>query len=110
MRDAERVLRQFHPVPLHRDVELPGGARLLLRRAGHILGASTAQIDIGGVRIVFSGDLGRYDDPVMYDPEPVPEADYVVTESTYGNRAMIVEMPSRRSARSSTEPSCAAVP
>ena len=86
VRDAERVLRHFHPVPLHRDVELPGGARLLLRRAGHILGASTAQIDIGGVRIVFSGDLGRYDDPVMYDPEPVPEADYVVTESTYGNR------------------------
>ena len=79
-------MRQFHPVPLHRDVDLPGGARLLLRRAGHILGASTAQIDIGGVRIVFSGDLGRYDDPVMYDPEPVPEADYVVTESTYGNR------------------------
>ena len=86
VRDAERVMRQFHPVPLHRDVELPGGARLLLRRAGHILGAATAQIDIGGVRIVFSGDLGRYDDPVMHDPEPVPQADYVVTESTYGNR------------------------
>jgi len=35
---------------------------------------------------VFSGDVGRYDDPVMHDPEPVPEADYIVVESTYGNR------------------------
>ena len=84
--DAKRVVQQFHPVPLHSPVDLPGGARLLLRRAGHILGAATAQIDIGGVCVAFSGDLGRYDDPVMYDPEPVPQADYVVTESTYGNR------------------------
>lgn len=84
--DVERVLRQFRPIPLHRDVELPGDGRLQLRRAGHILGAATVQIDIGGVRIAFSGDLGRYDDPVMHDPESVPEADYVVIESTYGNR------------------------
>ena len=37
-------------------------------------------------RVVFSGDLGRYDDPVMVDPEPIREADYVVVESTYGDR------------------------
>ena len=84
--DAERVLDSFEPVPLHTDIALPGGASLRLRRAGHILGAASAQIDIGGRRMVFSGDLGRYDDPVMHDPEPVPDADYVVIESTYGNR------------------------
>ncbi len=84
--DAERTLKLFKPAPLHQEVDLPGDARLLLRRAGHILGAATAQIDIGGRRVVFSGDLGRYDDPVMLDPEDVPEADYVVIESTYGNR------------------------
>ncbi|TXH95242.1 MAG: MBL fold metallo-hydrolase [Pseudomonas sp.] len=84
--DAERALRLFRPVELEEETELPGGARLLLRRAGHILGASTAQIDVAGQRIVFSGDLGRYDDPVMLDPENVPEADYIVIESTYGNR------------------------
>ena len=84
--DAERTIRMFSPAPLHREVALPGGATLLLRRAGHILGAASAQIDAGGLRIVFSGDVGRYDDPVMLDPEPVPEADYVVIESTYGNR------------------------
>jgi len=84
--DAERALKHFHPVALHSEVELPGGARLTLRRAGHILGATTAQIDIGGQRIVFSGDLGRYGDTVMHDPEAVPSADYIVIESTYGNR------------------------
>lgn len=86
VRDAERALSAFARVRLHQSVALPGGANLLLRRAGHILGAATAQIDLADRRIVFSGDLGRYDDPVMHDPEDVPEADYVVIESTYGNR------------------------
>lgn len=86
VRDAERTVALFNTVPLHRTVDLPGNAKLLLRRAGHILGATTAQIDIDGKRIVFSGDLGRYNDLVMHDPESVPSADYVVIESTYGNR------------------------
>ncbi|MEE1949513.1 MBL fold metallo-hydrolase [Pseudomonas alcaligenes] len=84
--DIDRTMALFKPAALHEEVTLPGDGLLLLRRAGHILGASTAQIDIGGRRILFSGDLGRYDDPVMHDPESVPEADYVVIESTYGNR------------------------
>lgn len=84
--DIDRTMALFKPAALHEEVTLPGDGRLLLRRAGHILGASTAQIDIGGRRILFSGDLGRYDDPIMHDPESVPEADYVVIESTYGNR------------------------
>lgn len=85
-RDAERTMEFFSPLAVQVPVELPGGATLTLRRAGHILGAATAQIDWGGRRIVFSGDLGRYDDAVMVDPEPVPEADFVIVESTYGNR------------------------
>lgn len=84
--DAERALARFSGVALHRETALPGGATLTLRRAGHILGAATAQIDIGGMRVVFSGDLGRYNDPVMHDPEDVRNADYIVIESTYGNR------------------------
>lgn len=84
--DAEHAIRMFTAAPLHQEVALPGGATLLLRRAGHILGASSAQIDLGGKRVVFSGDLGRYNDLIMHDPEPVPAADYVVIESTYGNR------------------------
>ncbi|HMN35156.1 MAG TPA: MBL fold metallo-hydrolase [Chiayiivirga sp.] len=84
--DAERAIGRFAPTALHREFRLPGDARCLLRRAGHILGATTVQLDIGDRRLVFSGDLGRYDDPVMFDPEPVPEADYIIIESTYGDR------------------------
>lgn len=84
--DAERAIKAFASVKLHREVEILRGAMLTFRRAGHILGAATAQIDIGGRRLVFSGDLGRYDDAVMHDPEPVAEADFIVIESTYGDR------------------------
>ena len=84
--DAERAMEFFSPVAIHAPIDLSGGARLTLRRAGHILGAATAEIEWAGRRVVFSGDLGRYDDPVMVDPERVPEADYLIVESTYGNR------------------------
>lgn len=84
--DVGRTMGRFRPEPLHTAIPLPGNAQLTMRRSGHILGAASAQIDIGGLRIVFSGDLGRYGDPMLHDPEPVPEADYIVIESTYGNR------------------------
>ena len=84
--DAQRAIEMFAPVDFHREVELPAGARLVLRRAGHILGASTVEITWRKKRIVFSGDLGRYDDAVMRDPESVESADYIVVESTYGDR------------------------
>ena len=86
VRDAERAIEMFKTVNFHQAVKLPAGAQLVLRRAGHILGASTAEITWRKKRIVFSGDLGRYDDAVMRDPEPVEDADYVVVESTYGDR------------------------
>jgi metallo-beta-lactamase family protein len=84
--EAERAIRAIDSVKWHRETTVYRDATVLFRRAGHILGAASAEIRIGGRRVVFSGDLGRYDDPVMLDPEPVPEADYVVIESTYGNR------------------------
>jgi len=84
--DAELALKRFSSVPFGKPLQLPGRATLMFRRAGHILGAATADIEWSGKRVVFSGDLGRYGDPIMIDPEPVPEADYVVIESTYGNR------------------------
>ena len=84
--DAQKTLHQFRPVRFHEWVDLPGDASLFFRRAGHIFGAAIAEVTIGGRRIVFSGDLGRYDDETMVDPEPVSEADYLVLESTYGDR------------------------
>src|SRR3546814_446399 len=86
IRDAERSLASFSPVSFDTSFQLPSGAILTFRHAGHILGAATAEVAWDGRRIVFSGDLGRFDDPMLPDPKPVPEADYVIIESTYGNR------------------------
>lgn len=82
VRDAERAIEAFSIVPFDDAAELPGGARLTFRRAGHILGAAVAQIEWAGRRIACSGDLGRYGDPVMLDPASIAEADYVLIEST----------------------------
>ncbi|MEO5322994.1 MBL fold metallo-hydrolase [Mesorhizobium sp. CC13] len=84
--DAERALSLFRPVSFDKPVKLPGGATATYRHAGHILGAATVDIEWADRRVVFSGDLGRYDDPMLPDPVAVPEADYVIVESTYGNR------------------------
>lgn len=86
VRDAERALDAFATIPFGKPMELPGGVVLTFRHAGHILGAATVDLTWAGRRIAFSGDLGRYGDPFMLDPEPIPEADHVVIESTYGNR------------------------
>jgi len=84
--EVERTMDFFRTVEFGREFKLPGNATLTFRRAGHILGAATASIAWQGTRLAFSGDLGRYDDPVMFDPEPIKEADYIVVESTYGDR------------------------
>jgi metallo-beta-lactamase family protein len=84
--DAERALEHFRAVAFHQKIKLQGGPELLFRRAGHILGAATAEIRTGGRTILFSGDLGRYGDAIMHDPEPVERADVLLVESTYGNR------------------------
>jgi metallo-beta-lactamase family protein len=69
---------------------LPGGIRFRLIDAGHILGSATLELwfpDNGKEKkIVFSGDIGKNSNPIIRDPQHVTEADYVVVESTYGNR------------------------
>ncbi|MFZ2241177.1 MAG: MBL fold metallo-hydrolase [Gordonia amarae] len=91
-KDCERTLQRFRPQPFGKSISLAkyvgtkGDPTVTFRRAGHILGAATVEVSWHGRRIVFSGDLGRYDDPIMFDPEPVPAADYLVIESTYGDR------------------------
>ncbi|CAB3825769.1 Ribonuclease [Achromobacter pulmonis] len=85
--DAQRAIAALRPVDIDTAIDLPGGCRAWLRRAGHILGAAIVELEYPGGRLVFSGDLGRYDDPLMPAPRPVAQADYLVVESTYGNRA-----------------------
>jgi len=70
--------------------ELAPGLRVSFKRAGHILGSAIVTLEIAAGsarrRLVFSGDLGRYGAPILPDPAPLGEADYVVVESTYGDR------------------------
>lgn len=89
--DARRALKQFAAVDFDRKESLGGDAVFRLMPAGHILGASIVCIERRDLRVVFSGDLGRAADPVMRAPTPIPSADYVVVESTYGSRRHPVE-------------------
>lgn len=86
VKDAEAALHHLRPVPFGQRQNLSEGPAVTFRHAGHILGAATIECDWGGTKLVFSGDLGRYGDAMMLDPEPVKEADYLIVESTYGNR------------------------
>lgn len=84
--DAMVALERLEPVEFDRAFRLDDGPTVRFLRAGHILGASIVRVEMDGKVIVFSGDLGRPNDPVMLPPGPVSEADYLVVESTYGDR------------------------
>lgn len=84
--DAEESLNYFHPVPFGKQVHLGDDVRFRFERNGHILGASWVMLTAEKRRVLFSGDIGRPDDPVMRPPVPPCETDYLIVESTYGNR------------------------
>jgi metallo-beta-lactamase family protein len=83
--DARESLERFAPVGFGEAFDA-GGLRGSFMPAGHILGASIAAVQAGGMKILFSGDLGRSNDPIMRPPSRMHDADYLVVESTYGNR------------------------
>ncbi|NML45255.1 MBL fold metallo-hydrolase [Ramlibacter sp. G-1-2-2] len=84
--DAVRCLRQLRPMDWQQDWEPLPGLRARLGRAGHMPGAAFVRLDDGASSLLFSGDLGRPDDMVLRAPEPPPAADFLVVESTYGDR------------------------
>jgi metallo-beta-lactamase family protein len=88
--DAERALRLLRPISFGDELRLPGELSLQCFRAGHILGAAAVRITVGSGAnkrlLVDSGDLGRYGRPILKDPEAVAEADWLLVESTYGDR------------------------
>jgi metallo-beta-lactamase family protein len=85
--DARRALGYLHPVPFDVTQKIPGGATARFRRAGHILGAASIELEWHDRRFLFSGDIGRYGGPIMHDPAALKGADYVLIESTYGDRS-----------------------
>jgi len=84
--EAEAAMALFRPVPFGDRTDLGGGVTAAFHHAGHILGASMIELRDGETTLLFSGDLGRRGMPTMPDPETGFDADYVVVESTYGNR------------------------
>jgi metallo-beta-lactamase family protein len=84
--DAARALMQFQPVGFERPVPVAPGVELDFVPAGHLLGSAYARIRSEGKTILFGGDLGRYNRPVLPDPAPVKAADILLLESTYGDR------------------------
>lgn len=84
--DGERAAERIEPVAFEVDLPLPGGATARFRRNGHILGSASILLDVDGVRLVFSGDLGRPVDALLHPPRMIEHADYLVLESTYGGR------------------------
>jgi metallo-beta-lactamase family protein len=83
--DVAATLKLVKTVPLETDFTI-GGATLRYHEAGHILGSAFIDAQIEGRRVIFSGDVGRYGRPLLYDPAPLESADVVVCETTYGDR------------------------
>jgi metallo-beta-lactamase family protein len=84
--DARECLELFEPLERGRSIRLGEGVALTLRHAGHILGAALAQIEADGATTLFSGDLGSASDPILTPPDRIRRTDWLVLESTYGNR------------------------
>tara|TARA_R110000782_G_scaffold217240_1_gene304729 strand:+ start:1783 stop:3147 length:1365 start_codon:yes stop_codon:yes gene_type:complete len=84
--DAEKALSQFVTSDFDKPVRVTKDVSATFRIAGHILGAAIVELQATTARIVFSGDLGRPSDPIMYPPVRIPQADFLLLESTYGNR------------------------
>jgi metallo-beta-lactamase family protein len=99
--DARAALALLRPVENTGDpVDVAAGIRAGFRIAGHILGSSLVLVEIdgggsngAGCRILFSGDLGHYDQPIIRDPVAPPACDYLLVESTYGDRLHNPEKP-----------------
>ncbi len=90
--DVELALKSFAGKPYNETFELFKGIKVTFREAGHVLGSAQIVLDIDDKedgkkkRLVFTGDIGRYRLPIIRDPFQVGEADYLITETTYGNR------------------------
>jgi metallo-beta-lactamase family protein len=86
LEDAEQTFQQFRAVPMGERREVAPGVAYTTYEAGHMLGSTSLVVESGGVRLAFSGDVGRRDLPILRDPAAPRVADYLILESTYGAR------------------------
>ena len=97
MADAEAAVALLSPIDYRQRITICEGIDVRFTDVGHLLGSACIEIWINenGIekKIVFSGDVGNIDQPILKDPQSVDEADYLVIESTYGNRVHSSERP-----------------
>ncbi len=90
MEDAHQAIRQFASYNYEQWFHVHPNVRVMYRDAGHILGSASVNLEIEEdgrvVRLAFTGDIGRPNRPILGDPLQMPEADYIICESTYGDR------------------------
>ncbi len=90
LQDAQACMGCFISVPYHKEFNIEGEVSVEFFDAGHILGSSCVFLKIQDgrrkIRIGFTGDIGRYDKHILKNPEPFPQVDYLIMESTYGDR------------------------
>ena len=88
--DAQACMSCFISVPYHKKFNIEGEVMVEFFDAGHILGSSCTVLEIKEgrrkIRLGFTGDIGRYNKQILKDPEPFPQVDYLIMESTYGDR------------------------
>ena len=85
-KQAQAALPHLKSHAFGKWVQVTNDVRVKFHVAGHILGAAIVEVEAGDKRLVFSGDLGRLDNPIMAPPATITDADYLFLESTYGNR------------------------
>lgn len=84
--DADFAMTQFIGLPLKKTITINDNTKFRLNEAGHILGATIIELWTDNKKIIFSGDIGNKGQPIIKDPDYIKDADYLVIESTYGNR------------------------
>ncbi len=89
--DAEKAVALMRAVPYDQPFEAAPGVTATFHDAGHLLGSAGVKLELSGgngqpTSVVYTGDLGRFNMPILRDPAPLPECDYLITESTYGGR------------------------
>ncbi len=86
IQDALAAIALFRRVDLHTPTEVSRGVTYTTFEAGHMLGSTAMKIEAEGKCLIFSGDVGRKGLPIIHDPETMPTGDYLIMESTYGDR------------------------
>ncbi len=83
--NVQQTIQQTKTLDLEKPFQV-AGFNALYKNAAHIIGSAFVTIEVEGKRVIFSGDIGRYNRTLLYDPAPMGEADVLVCESTYGDR------------------------